>query len=62
MVRKLNVDYLEPLKAELPAARLGPLGDAPKVYCETCHQGVNKPLQGVSMAKDWPELGGAAAR
>jgi photosynthetic reaction center cytochrome c subunit len=61
MVRKLNVDYLEPLKAELPALRLGPLGDAPKVYCATCHQGVNKPLLGVSLAKDWPELGGVAA-
>jgi photosynthetic reaction center cytochrome c subunit len=61
MVRKLNVDYLEPLKAELPALRLGPLGDSPKVYCATCHQGVNKPLLGVSLAKDWPELGGVAA-
>jgi photosynthetic reaction center cytochrome c subunit len=61
MVRKLNNEYLEPLKDLLPANRLGPLGDPPKVYCETCHQGVNKPLQGVSMAKDWPELGGVAA-
>jgi photosynthetic reaction center cytochrome c subunit len=61
MVRHLNVDYLEPLKAELPTMRLGPLGDSPKVYCETCHQGVNKPLQGVSIAKDWPELGGVAS-
>jgi len=61
MTRALNVDYLEPLKAELPAKRMGPLGDSPKVYCATCHQGVNKPLLGVSMAKDWPELGGAAA-
>jgi len=61
MVRHLNVDYLEPLKAELPTLRLGPLGDSPKVYCATCHQGVNKPLQGVSIAKDWPELGGVAS-
>jgi photosynthetic reaction center cytochrome c subunit len=61
LVRQLNFDYLEPLKAELPATRLGPLGDSPKVYCATCHQGVNKPLLGVSLAKDWPELGGAAS-
>jgi photosynthetic reaction center cytochrome c subunit len=60
--RELNTEYLEPLKAELPANRLGALGDAPKVYCATCHQGVNKPLLGVSLAKDWPELGGQPAK
>lgn len=61
MTRHLNVDYLEPLKAEWPANRLGPNGDAPKLYCATCHQGANKPLLGVSLAKDWPELGGQPA-
>ena len=61
MSRELNVEYLEPLKAEFPANRLGPLGDSPKLYCATCHQGANKPLLGVSMAKDWPELGGKPA-
>jgi photosynthetic reaction center cytochrome c subunit len=40
----------------VPAARLGVEGDAPKVYCATCHQGVYKPLFGISIAKDFPEL------
>ena len=34
------------------------LGDVAKVNCATCHQGVFKPLYGVSMAKDYPELVG----
>ena len=39
--------------------RLGRLGDAPKANCTTCHQGQNKPLNGVSMLKDYQaELGG----
>ena len=58
MVRDLNVAYLDPLKSVFPETRLGPLGYSPKIYCATCHQGVNKPLYGVSLAKDWPELGG----
>lgn len=58
MVRGLNNDYLLPLKTTLPPNRLGPLGDPPKVNCATCHQGVNKPLLGVSMLKDYPELAG----
>jgi photosynthetic reaction center cytochrome c subunit len=61
MARDLNVDFLDPLKDVFPANRLGPLGDSPKISCATCHQGVNKPLYGVSMAKDYPELGGQAA-
>ena len=62
MVRDLNVAYLDPLKPTWPANRLGALGDAPKLNCATCHQGANKPLLGVSMAKDYPELGGQAAK
>jgi photosynthetic reaction center cytochrome c subunit len=61
MVRELDATYLDPLKDTLPATRLGPHGDGPKVECKTCHQGASKPLLGVSMAKDYPELGGAAA-
>jgi len=61
MVRELNEDYLDPLKATYPASRLGPHGDAPKANCATCHQGAAKPLLGASMAKDYPELGGAHA-
>lgn len=61
MVRGLNHDYLEPLTATFPANRLGPHGDVGKVDCATCHQGVYKPLFGVSMLKDYPELAGRRA-
>lgn len=56
-VRDLNANYLEPLKAQFPPNRLGALGDVPKVNCATCHQGAYKPLYGVSMLKEYPELG-----
>ncbi len=56
MVRDLNNNFLTPLTPEFPKSRLGPLGDGPKVYCATCHNGVYKPLFGISMAKDFPEL------
>lgn len=53
MVRDLNSDYLNPLKDTYPATRLGPTGDAPKANCTTCHQGVQKPLYGAQMLKDY---------
>ena len=56
MVRMVNNTYLNPLNTVLPPERLGPLGDSPKVNCTTCHQGVYKPLFGVSMLKGFPEL------
>ena len=56
MVRDLNVDYLTPLTGVFPAYRLGQAGDAPKVNCTTCHQGIYKPLYGVSMVQNFPEL------
>jgi photosynthetic reaction center cytochrome c subunit len=56
MVRALNAHYLEPLASTLPPNRHGPLGDGPKLDCMTCHQGVNKPLFGQPMAKDFPAL------
>ena len=56
LARDLNLNYLDPLHDTLPAARLGQQGDSPKVNCATCHNGVYKPLFGVSMAKDFPEL------
>jgi photosynthetic reaction center cytochrome c subunit len=56
MVRDLNNTVMLPLKALLPAERLGPTGDVPKIYCATCHQGTNKPLFGAPMLKDYPEL------
>lgn len=58
MARDLNNHYMTPLTSTFPANRLGPQGDVAKVYCATCHQGVYKPLFGVSMAKDYPELQG----
>ncbi len=56
MVRDLNTTYLDPLHTVLPRGRLGQTGDSPKVDCATCHNGVYKPLFGVSMIKDFPEL------
>ena len=56
MVRDLNDGYLDPLHSVFPAGRLGPTGDSPKVNCATCHQGVFKPLYGVSMVATFPEL------
>jgi photosynthetic reaction center cytochrome c subunit len=56
MVRDLNNTVMLPLKAQLPAERLGPTGDVPKIYCATCHQGTFKPLAGAAMLKDYPEL------
>jgi photosynthetic reaction center cytochrome c subunit len=58
MVRDLNTAYLDPLKPVYPPTRLGLAGDPPKANCTTCHQGVNKPLYGVSMLKDYPALAG----
>jgi photosynthetic reaction center cytochrome c subunit len=59
MLRSVNASYIDPLKASLPRERLGPLGDAPKANCATCHQGVSKPLLGAQMLKDYPELNAA---
>lgn len=59
MAREINNTYMEPLSAVFPANRKGPAGDVFKVGCSTCHNGVGKPLYGVSMAKDYKtELGG----
>lgn len=58
MLRDLNMNYLDSVKASFPPHRLGPLGDVPKVNCATCHQGAYKPLYGASMIKDYPELTG----
>jgi photosynthetic reaction center cytochrome c subunit len=58
LARDLNNHYLTPLTDAFPANRKGPQGDVAKVYCATCHQGAYKPLLGVSMVKDYPELQG----
>jgi photosynthetic reaction center cytochrome c subunit len=47
---------MTPLTDVFPANRKGPMGDVLKANCATCHNGVNKPLYGFSMAKSYPEL------
>lgn len=56
MARSLNTEYVAPLSSVLPAHRKGPMGQGRKISCETCHQGVNKPLYGLMMAQDYPSL------
>ena len=56
MVRDLNQNVIAPLAKDLPQERLGASGDAPKIYCATCHQGTNKPLYGAPMLESYPEL------
>jgi len=60
MVRDINNNYITALGDVWPANRRGPHGDPYKVNCATCHQGVNKPLGGAKMLKDYPTLKGAA--
>ncbi len=60
MVRDVNEEYMTSLTDVFPAHRKGPAGDVFKVNCATCHQGLPKPLNGVSMVKDYPNLVGAA--
>lgn len=56
MVSDTNTNYMDPLAPVFPDNRKGPQGDVLKVNCQTCHQGINKPLYGFSMAKEYPEL------
>ena len=58
MVRDINGSHIIPLaKAGVfPPNRLGPTGAPLQVNCLTCHQGLNKPLAGQSMIKDYPYL------
>lgn len=60
MAREINTKHIVPLSDVFPANRKGPLGDVLKANCATCHQGAYKPLYGAKMAKDYPELLGAA--
>ncbi len=60
MVRDINVDYIGTLQGVFPPYRKGPHGDPYKVNCTTCHQGLSKPLGGVSMIDQAPVLRGAA--
>uniref|UniRef100_UPI0012E1EE73 photosynthetic reaction center cytochrome PufC n=1 Tax=Sandarakinorhabdus oryzae TaxID=2675220 RepID=UPI0012E1EE73 len=67
MVRDVNNNYISALGDVWPqngkglyGNRRGPHGDPLKVNCATCHQGVNKPLGGYKMLKDYPALKGEA--
>jgi photosynthetic reaction center cytochrome c subunit len=53
MTRALNANYIEGLSPVFPENRKGPEGDVLKIGCATCHNGVQKPLYGVSMLKDY---------
>jgi photosynthetic reaction center cytochrome c subunit len=61
LVRDLNTRYLIPMQPLFPLHRLSPEGDGPKVGCETCHKQSGKPLNGVTMLNDYPELRGVMA-
>ena len=56
MVRDANNNHINILQDVLPAKRKGPLGDAGKVNCTTCHQGVYKPLFGANMVQHYTSL------
>jgi photosynthetic reaction center cytochrome c subunit len=56
MARELNNAHMVPLTDTFPDNRKGVHGDVAKVSCATCHQGVQKPLYGATMLKDYPEL------
>ena len=58
-VRKMN-ETIYDVADILPDSRKGPLGDPLKIYCMTCHQGVNRPLYGARMLADYPSLAGVS--
>ncbi|MBC00855.1 MAG: photosynthetic reaction center cytochrome c subunit [Rhodobacteraceae bacterium] len=53
MSRAINNDYIVGLTPVFPDSRKGPAGDVYKVSCAPCHNGVQKPLYGVSMIEDY---------
>ncbi len=68
MVRDINNNYISALGDVWPANgkgvygnRRGPEGDPLKVNCATCHNGINRPLGGAKMLKDYPALHGGGA-
>ncbi len=61
MVRNANYDYVDSVANVLPADQKGPHGDPYKINCATCHQGLYKPMKGVSMRAENPVLWPAAA-
>ncbi len=62
MTQTLNVEHVTPVSSVLPPDRIGPTGEGQKINCETCHQGVNKPLGGLAMLENYPSLVGPSGR
>ncbi len=60
MSQNVNAEYVASVSNVLPEDRLGPTGEGRKVNCQTCHQGVYKPLGGLAMAESYPSLWGEA--
>jgi hypothetical protein len=58
MAREINQTYMTGLAPVFPDNRKGPEGDVLKVSCATCHNGVQKPLYGVSMLREFVGLTG----
>jgi photosynthetic reaction center cytochrome c subunit len=56
LARAVNLDWITPLEGILPPERKGPMGDALKVNCATCHGGAYKPAYGTRMARLFPSL------
>ena len=57
MVQDIIDQHLLPLEAEYPPERLGPVfQDAPLAACRTCHQGYQRPMQGLNVIANYPEL------
>lgn len=53
MARELNNEYIEGLAPVFPENRKGAAGDVYKIGCSTCHNGIQKPLYGASMLKEY---------
>lgn len=57
MVQDIIDRHLLPLEDVYPPERLGPVfQDAPLAACRTCHQGYQRPLQGLNVIGNYPEL------
>jgi photosynthetic reaction center cytochrome c subunit len=56
MVRDLNNNFMVPITNIFPVGRRGPMGDVPKINCETCHQGAYAPYYGAHVVDTYPAL------
>jgi photosynthetic reaction center cytochrome c subunit len=56
MVRDLNNNFMVPITNIFPVGRRGPMGDVPKINCQTCHQGAYAPFYGAHVVDTYPAL------